>query len=137
MYNPQKHPTSISTYHLRGENTVSTDVVVAPAPIRIQLYLLHTHRASSYYSQFPHFKPEVSSLRVLSRILGKDKDRKKVDEAYTEVEEKISALDKTKDDLEQAVAREEKVTKIEGEIKEEIEDTADFDEDMEAYVTGT
>jgi hypothetical protein len=101
-------------------------------------YLSHTPRASSY-SQFPHFKPEVSSLHVLSRILGKDKDHKKVDEAYTEVEEKISALDKTKDDLEQAVTREETLTKKKGEIKEEIDDTSDFDDDSlrEAYVTGT
>ncbi len=73
MYNPQKHPTSISAYRLRGKNSVSTSVVVAePAHSEVNCYLLHTPRAS--YSQFPHFKPEVSSLRVLSRILGRDKE---------------------------------------------------------------
>ena len=74
MYNPQKHPTSISAYHLRGKSTVSTTVVVSNLLRMKSTVMSYTLLAHASYSQFPHFKPEVSSLRALSRILGKDEE---------------------------------------------------------------
>ncbi len=89
------------------------------------------------FPQFPHFKEDVTNLRALSRILGKDKDRKKVDEAYQNVEDKISDLDKKKDDLDEAVTRGETLKEKEDKIKEEIENTSAFDEDPDSFVDGS